>query len=47
MVVLGAFLCCLSGCGFGAVSEKREIVIQVNNSKISLEEFNELMKFEA
>lgn len=38
---------CLAGCGTSAEPEKKEVVIQVNNSKICLEEFNDLMKFEA
>lgn len=36
----------LSGCGNGGQPEG-DIVIQINDSKISLEEFNDLMKFEA
>jgi len=37
----------LTGCGSDNSSEKKDIVIKVNNSKISLEEFNDLFKFEA
>ncbi len=37
----------LSGCGSNTGSEKKEIAIQVNNSKISLAEFNDLIKFDA
>ena len=37
----------LTGCGSDTLSEKKEIVIQVNDSKIDLEEFNNLLKFEA
>ena len=37
----------LTGCGPDTSSEKQDIVIQVNDSKISLEEFNDLLKFEA
>lgn len=38
---------CFVGCGSGVAPEKKNIVIQVNNSRISLEEFNDIMKFEA
>jgi len=47
LAVLTALSFYLSGCGSSADPEKKDIVIQVNNSKISLEEFNDLMKFEA
>jgi len=36
----------ITGCGSDTAPEKEEIVIQVNDSKISLEEFNDLIKFE-
>lgn len=36
----------LTGCGSDTSQEQKEIVIQVNDSKICLEEFNELVKFE-
>jgi len=38
---------CLTGCGSTTDSEKENIAIQINNSKISLAEFNDLIKFEA
>ncbi|MBA3009306.1 MAG: SurA N-terminal domain-containing protein [Proteobacteria bacterium] len=47
LAVLTALSFYLSGCASEKASEKKEIVIQVNASKISLEEFNDLMKFEA
>ena len=37
----------LTGCGSDILPGKKDIVIQVNDSKISLEEFNDLLKFEA
>ena len=47
LAVLSTLLVCISGCGSASEPEQKDIVIQVNNSKISLEEFNDLMKFEA
>jgi len=47
LAILTALSFYLSGCSPDKVSEKKEIAIQVNSSKISLEEFNDLMKFEA
>lgn len=37
----------LAGCASEAPSESQEIAIQVNKSKITLTEFNDLLKFEA
>lgn len=36
-----------SGCSENLPSETKEIVLQVNDSKLTLEEFNDLLKFEA
>jgi len=44
IIWLSIFL--FAGCGSDSLPEKKEIVIQVNDSKISLEEFNDLLKFE-
>ncbi len=35
------------GCGPDVSFEKQEIALQINDSKITLEEFNDLLKFEA
>ena len=47
LTVLTVLSFCVMGCGSSTGSEKKEIVIQINNSKISLAEFNDLIKFEA
>lgn len=44
--VMLVFFICLSGCENGSPSVPGETVIQVNNSRITLEEFNNLLKFE-
>lgn len=46
-LVSAILLVSLSGCGSSSTSAKKEIAIQVNNSVITTEEFNELIKFEA
>jgi hypothetical protein len=45
-LVPGLLILFLAGCGSSPALEKKEIVIQINDSKISLEEFNELLKLE-
>jgi hypothetical protein len=46
-IVLSVAGIIFSGCGTDTPSEKKDIAIQVNASQISLEEFNELITFEA
>jgi hypothetical protein len=46
--LLVLFLAALAaGCQPGKESEQKDVAIQINESKISLEEFNDLIKFEA
>lgn len=47
LAVITALPLYLFGCGSNTDSEKKEIAIQVNNSKISLAEFNDMIKFDA
>ncbi len=47
IVLIPVLLVFPMGCGPGSQSSSKETAIQVNNSVITIEEFNELIKFEA